>query len=123
MPTSLPELPDITEVEPFGEQDRACFEEVRAVLERHGALNRFGLTLLHSHFPVGDDEILVESVDPETRTLVTRPRKTSEPRKAVETSWRLDDPTGLQQCETLCNVIPAPPGQPDLHEPTHYTTG
>lgn len=98
-------LPDIDDVDPMGEQDRPVIEEVRSVLEKHDALGRFGLTLLHSHFELADDEILVECVDAENRTLTVRPRSTSEIPDDVEvtvTSWRLDTPDGapmhVQQC-------------------------
>lgn len=66
-------LPDITEVRPVDASDLPCLEELREVLERHGALERFGLNLLHDHFELDDDELLVEVSDPDTRTLTIRP--------------------------------------------------
>jgi hypothetical protein len=45
----------------LGDRDRAVMDEVREVLAKHGALGRFGLTLLHSHFEVAHDEVLAES--------------------------------------------------------------
>ena len=55
-PVSLPELTDIDEVERLSESDQACFDDIREALRKHGKLQRFGVTLLHSHFPVQDDE-------------------------------------------------------------------
>lgn len=105
-PSALPQLRDIDEVEPLGPQDKACVDEVRAVLARYDALQRFGLTLLHDHFPVADDEVLVEEIDVESRILVSRPEKISPDDRAVETSWRLDDMTGMARCRTVCKPDP-----------------
>lgn len=115
--TSLPLLPDIDELRPFGPEDQACFDELRAVLERHGALGRFGLTLLHRHFDVADDEVMVEFIDADTRTQIFRPRPIAEVGGGIETSWRLDDPRAQRRCETQCipdrdsqgNPVPSPP--------------
>src|SRR5215471_10415730 len=90
---ALPPLPNIYEIDPAGPQDRACFDELREVLERHGALQRFGITLLHQHFEMAPDEVLVESVDTENRILTMRPVSAKPNERAVETSWRLDDPS------------------------------
>jgi hypothetical protein len=92
------------------------------VLEQHGALQRFGLTLLHQHFDMGDDEILVESIDVTNRVLTLRPRPTGATRGvAVETSWRLDDPRAQRRCETLCQADRDAKGNP-YHRSQHYTT-
>jgi hypothetical protein len=95
--TDRPERIDA--VESLGDQDAAVIDKVRAVLEEHGALDRFGLTLLHSHFDIGDDEVLVERVDAETRTLTIRPEKKAvldEEADPVVTSWRLRSDGGLE---------------------------
>ena len=99
----LPELPNLDDVPPFSEADAACFKEVREVLDRHGALQRFGLTLLHQHFQLADDEVLVESIDVEGRTLTLRPAKRAETENAVETSWRLDSASEIQRCVQSCS--------------------
>lgn len=85
-------LPDIVDVRPVDETDRACLLEVRAVLERHGALKRFGINLLHDHFPMDDDEVLLEVCDPEERTLTIRPGTASslEEGRFVGTNFQFD---------------------------------
>ncbi|MEV0374333.1 hypothetical protein AB0I10_31820 [Streptomyces sp. NPDC050636] len=98
----LPKLPDIDDVEPASDTDQQCIDEVRAVLSRHGALQRFGLTLLHEHFDVADDEILVEEIDVENRTLTSRPQKVTDVGNSVATAWRLDEPTDIGRCITRC---------------------
>ncbi len=43
-------LTHIDDVEPIGERDAECLEEIRLVLAKHGCLRRFGIALLHRHF-------------------------------------------------------------------------
>ncbi len=74
-------LPHGDDVEPFSENDLACFEEIRDVLKKHNKLGRFGLTLLHKHFELQDDEMLVENTDEERRIQVIQPMKKSEVEK------------------------------------------
>ncbi len=114
-------LRDINDVAPFGPSDEECFAEVRAVLERHGALDRFGLCLLHQHFNVAEDEVLVERVDPETRTLTTQPMKRDEVGETVETSWRLNSTGTMQVCDVFCQRDRDADGN-RLHLPNHYKT-
>jgi hypothetical protein len=116
----LPELPDIDDVRPVDETDQVVFDEIREVLNRHGALQRFGLTLLHQHFGMAEDETLLERIDRDNRTLTLRPATINESSNGVETSWRLDDPTGQQRCETVCHRIPDKYG--GGHDRQHYTT-
>jgi hypothetical protein len=99
-------LPDIDDVSPLSANDEPCLREVREVLERHGTLQRFGVTLLHEHFVLSDDEALVEFVDTQERTLTTRPVKRDHPAvtAAVQTSWRLDTGEALAVCQTWCYV-------------------
>jgi hypothetical protein len=101
MPTPSP---DISEAEPLSELDTECLNEVRAVLRRHGALDRFGICLLHEHFDIADDEVMVESVDVDQRTLTTRPvhRDQLTGARSIETSWRLDSGDALTECRRSC---------------------
>jgi hypothetical protein len=100
----LPILPDIDEVTPLSDADQPCLAEIRAVLAKHDALQRFGVTLLHEHFEVAEEEILVETIDVETRTLTSRPEKIAElgNYNSVETSWRLDDLNAMARCTSAC---------------------
>ncbi len=102
--TSLATLPDVTDVARLSESDASCLAELREVLTRHGNLTRFGLTLLHQHFELADDEILVETCDEERRVLTSRPMKRSEieGRSVLDTSWRLDTQDALAKCVETC---------------------
>ena len=84
-------LPSFDEAEPLGAGDAAFVAEIRAVLAKHGNSSRFGLCLIHEHFPVKDDEILFETNDPETRTLTLRVMKRSElaDTEVKITSWNV----------------------------------
>ena len=112
-------LADIDEIEPRRVDDEDCLSEVRAVLEKHGKLGRFGMFLLHSHFPIAPDEILVEHVDRDTRTLTSRPvkRESLKGETLVETSWRLDRTEALDACARFC--IPGGQNKPhgQVHQP------
>lgn len=117
----LPKLPHNSEVEPRSDRDDAVFAELRDVLERHGALSRFGITLLHEHFTVEPEEVLVESVDEEARQERTSPapRDSAKVAASIETSWRLDAPSGVRACERVCQQ-PYGPNGPHIgnHVPT-----
>jgi len=84
-------LADIHDVKPLDERDNACLDAIREVLERFGCLDRFGVNLLHKHFEMADDEVLVEEVDGASRKLVTQPVKISllqsEMASAYQTQW------------------------------------
>ena len=71
--TQWSELPDVDDVRPISEHDSACLRDLRDVLVQHGALARFGISLLHTHFPVGQDEIMLETTDETTRTQTVAP--------------------------------------------------
>lgn len=93
-------LPDISEVTPLSGNDQPLIDDIVAVLRKHDALNRFGLTLLHQHFPIGDDEMLVESTDVKGRVQTIQPVKKEETDRLpyTETSWRLDSGKPLTAC-------------------------
>jgi hypothetical protein len=85
-------LPDITRAMPLTSADEPLLSDLREVLTRHNALSRFGITLLHQHFDLSEDEVMVESTDVSARTHTVAPKSrmafASIPH--IETSWRLD---------------------------------
>jgi len=94
-------LPDISQVEPFSEKDQACVTDIISVLRKHNALKRFGITLLHQHFPIDDDEVFLETCDRENRALTIRPVKKDASRNvpAKHTAWRLDSGKAVMDCK------------------------
>jgi hypothetical protein len=103
-------LTDVQEVKPLNEKDQQLFNELYEVLNRHGALKRFGITLLHQHFEVADDEVLLEQTDRRNRRQVITPIKilTLKGMKVLKTAWRLD--TGKAALVCVCVVIPCEGG-------------
>lgn len=101
-------FPDILDVTPLSSNDDECIAEIRDVLSKHGKLGRFGLTLLHDHFPVSSDETLVEYCNPETRTLTIRPEgaKDFDSSNSIETSWELTTGNVLTVCRGRCRPHP-----------------
>lgn len=111
-------LPNIEDVTPIDDADRACLAEIRDVLVRHGRLDRFGVSLLHNHFPIGEDEVLVESCDDVARTLTMaiQPKDFLDHPDVVQTSWRLSDGEVMMGCYMSC--IANRPGHPRKHVQT-----
>ena len=63
------DLDKLTDVEPLNDADLKCMAEVREVLKKHGKRERFGVALLHKHFEMDDNEVLLEYSDHENREL------------------------------------------------------
>lgn len=98
------DLADIDTVPSLDDDDMACLSDIRDVLLKHGKLERFGVNLLHSHFPIKEDEVLVETCDDEARTLTMKVKSkdvlASSDLKA--TAWRLSDGEVMLGCYTAC---------------------
>ena len=91
-PVQWSSLHNIDAVAPINDGDADCLAEIRDVLKKHGKMNRLGVALLHSHFELATDEIMLESADDGSRTLVTRAVKQSEAgTHNVGTIWKLND--------------------------------
>lgn len=98
-------LENVDDVEPIGAADADCLRELHAVLKRHGREERFGVTLLHKHFPMNDDEVLLEHTDATTRSLTLRPAKldSAEVARSMQISWKLTEDQGAVT-NTACYV-------------------
>lgn len=68
-------LPDIDSpaMEALDERDWECLDEIGGLLIANGVNDRFGVTLLHSHFPIGDHETMIERRCPGERGFMLRP--------------------------------------------------
>lgn len=89
--------------------DRACLSELKAVLERFAKTKRFGVSLLHRHFDMADDEVPLESLGEEERTSVTRLCKVADVAGvSIATAWRLDgpEPMVVARCSASCDGPP-----------------
>lgn len=95
------QMPSFLEARPLGAGDEAFLKDIRAVFSKHGNMGRFGLCLLHEHFEMGSDEVLLETHDKQSRTLTMVPVKNDSGMVAKETSWHLmseDGPVALTKC-------------------------
>lgn len=96
-------LQDIDDIEPLNDGDTSCLLAVRQVLKEFGMQDRWGVALLHSHFKMEPDEIMLEFADKGSRTLTTTAVKESEAGQKVGTIWQLNDgPQPLQWCRKYC---------------------
>jgi hypothetical protein len=68
----LPNI-DARNVGMLSKDDRACLDELGNYLVLADAHERFGATLLHSHFPVRRGETFVEEVEFDSQTIRLRP--------------------------------------------------
>ena len=68
----LPDI-DLPAMQALDDSDWECLDEIGGLLIAKGANDRFGVTLLHSHFPIGDNEIMVEEPRPGERAFTLRP--------------------------------------------------
>lgn len=85
----MPALPIANNMRPLSQDDLPCIRDLRDVLLRHNALDRFGVWLLHEHFPLAEDETLIETEDPEGRRLLVTVAKKDSVGNAIETTWKL----------------------------------
>ncbi|MFF2511252.1 hypothetical protein [Streptomyces sp. NPDC058086] len=81
-------LPRFEDAEELGPQDAQFVQDLVSVLEKHGNLDRFGLCLLHEHFPLAAGEVMVESCDPRARTLRTQVEKADRTGHVKASQWR-----------------------------------
>jgi hypothetical protein len=91
------------------DSEAELFREIRELLKRHGVEQKYGLALLHKHFDLADDEVLMEYADVENRTLTTRPAPRSDVSavNAVETMWSLATGTMTMVCRGFCYYYPS----------------
>jgi hypothetical protein len=102
------EIPFIDDTPPLTMEDEECMIELGEVLKKHGRLHRFGINLLHLHFPIEDGETLLETCDPATRTLTIKPVKRADLLNQLmrPTNWILGEKEGevVMYCKQWCTA-------------------
>lgn len=87
--------------------DLELFEEIRSLLVKHGKQERFGLCLLHKHFNLEEDEVLLESTDATKREMkiAAVPVRATTPAD-IPTNWYLAQgtPVPLTKCRSSWHV-------------------
>jgi hypothetical protein len=111
-------LTAIGQTEPRLDSEAGLFGEIRELLKRHGVEKKYGLALLHKHFDLAADEVLMEYTDIENRTLITRPapRSAVSAVNAVETVWSLESGNTTTACVGFCYYYPRTGEHVDKHE-------
>ncbi|WP_175810630.1 hypothetical protein [Burkholderia cepacia] len=93
----------IDQIAPLDAEDMACFTEIRDILKKYGKLERFGITLLHKHFDINQDEVLIETVNSATRSMKLQPQ-IIDPSDVgmLDTQWYLGSsiPLSVVKCRT-----------------------
>jgi hypothetical protein len=114
-------LTAINQVERRLESEAGLFGEVRDLLKRYGVEKKYGLVLLHKHFDLAEDEVLMEYTDVENRTLITKPAPRSEvlAGNVVETVWSLETGNMTTACVGFCYYYPATGNRLGTHEKRH----
>jgi hypothetical protein len=99
-PMQWGKIADLHEVPSIKNDDIICMKEIREVLSKHGKLDRFALHLIHKHFDISDDEILVEYNDVDTREQYFKVEKLSSEtlQYAIPTTWTLDQLEPMARC-------------------------
>lgn len=112
------ELKHVDQVVERATQDSALFEEIRQVLRKHQALGKYGICLLHKHFDVEADEVLLETCDSKNRTLTIRPipQRSITDHSVVQTVWSLgDEVKAVTKCRLVCYK-----DEDGFHEKRHW---
>ena len=91
LPTQWGRYKDIEDVQPINDGDLDCLTEIRDVLKKHDMRERFGVALLHQHFDMKANEVLVEYSDKAARVLTIKPVNREEAGETIETIWEIGD--------------------------------
>ena len=85
--------PFVKEVRPLSDDERATLMDVAALLQEKGLTDRVGISLLHKHFDLAADEVMVEEESQGSRVLTSAPAKVESllGRSYLETNWRIED--------------------------------
>lgn len=112
------DLKHIDEAQGGASNDVALFDEIRQVLRKHQALSKYGVCLLHKHFDIECDEVLLETCDADKRTLTLRPiqRESVADCSVVQTVWSLEEgANSIAKCRLVCYK-----DEDGFHEKRHW---
>lgn len=97
------------DIDPIGDEDFEVLKEIRDVLDKHNCLDRFGISLLHRHFEIEDDEYAVEYTDEGTRVSEVRIEKMDQvyEQNSVQTMWRFskEKTNAIVRCVLRCQSV------------------
>ena len=112
------EINHIDNVRPIDAEDLPCLNEIFEILKKHNCIDRFGVALLHKHFDLQEDEVLLETTDVDGREQWIRPIKESylkENRIEAQTTLVCYSDAGLSR---MCVCARGPDGHIGRHAST-----
>jgi len=87
--------------------EKEMIAEVSKIFAKYKNKTRqFGIQLIHTHFPIHEDEILYEVHDKNTRTLTTKPIKKSKAKNLFATSWEINGKGEIFVSSLCCDTGP-----------------
>jgi hypothetical protein len=121
------ELSSFGDVAPLNADDEAVLVGIAERLRSHGKIDRFGVKLIRNPLGLSEDQLLLETCDPATRTqyceIGSREALPSD-RSIIETTWRwrltqgTSHPVVMQQCTAGCT-----PAAVEGHVLAHDSSG
>ncbi len=85
-------------------KDQQCFDEIRQILQKHQAQNRFGITLINTE-ELLENQVRLETNSIKDRTLLSRILdKNLSSGRSVETNWSLNTMEAVATCKGTCAV-------------------
>lgn len=105
-PMQWANIADLHDVPALSDDDLECMRDIREVLARHRKLDRFALHLVHKHFDLQPDELLVEYNDAGPREQYFRVEKATPHilANSIPTTWTLEANEPLARC--VCATRP-----------------
>ena len=104
-PTLWSKFSHVDKVAPLSDDDYAVLNEIKQVLEKHNAVDRFGVSLIHRHFELKEDEIVFETTNEEARVQqieVCASSSIKDRSDILETQWVFDGGQNLV-CVKYCD--------------------
>jgi len=86
------DLSNLMDVANLSQTDNDCLNEIQSILNKYDLTQKFGVALLHKHFEIAEDEMLIERTYLKDKRLETKPEKLgdSNPEDFITTMWRFD---------------------------------
>lgn len=99
-PMQWANIADLHDVPALSDADFDCMRDIREVLLKHDKVDRFALHLVHKHFDLQDDEVLVEYNDAGPREQYFRVEKATPEilENSIPTTWTLEGMQPLARC-------------------------
>jgi len=105
-PMKWSDLTHIDDIKPIDDGDEAVLADIRDILLKHGAVDRFGVFLVHKHFELEPYEYVLEETDEDERVQTLTVQRGDDPdQNTIQTMWQFqqDGETAVTKCVLRCN--------------------